>query len=73
MLNSHPTDSQGPSFKGSMIIYTGESVEDVRKIIKDDVYATSGVWDLENVQIIPVSFSLIPVDGLGTFCGIWAN
>ncbi|PLB41782.1 YciI family protein [Aspergillus candidus] len=53
MLNSHPTDSQGPSFKGSMIIYTGESVEDVRKIIKDDVYATSGVWDLENVQIIP--------------------
>ncbi|PKY04484.1 hypothetical protein P168DRAFT_253636 [Aspergillus campestris IBT 28561] len=53
MLNSHPTDSQGPSFKGSMIIYTGESVEDVRQIIKDDVYSTSGVWDLENVQIIP--------------------
>ncbi|PLN85091.1 hypothetical protein BDW42DRAFT_161623 [Aspergillus taichungensis] len=53
MLNDHPTDSQGPSFKGSTIIYTGENVDDVRKIIEDDIYATSGVWDLEKVQIIP--------------------
>ena len=76
MLNNHPTDGQGPSFKGSMIIYTGENVDDVRKIIEDDVYATSGVWDLEKVQIIPVSLiqvfsftTLTPLVGFGLMMG----
>ncbi|KAF5864581.1 hypothetical protein ETB97_007139 [Aspergillus alliaceus] len=53
MLQSHPGDGEDTSFKGSMIIYTGESVEDVRSVIMKDIYAKAGVWDLEKVQIIP--------------------
>ena len=41
--------------KGSMVVYTAENEEEVRGIIEKDVYATSGVWDLEKVQIWPVS------------------
>lgn len=55
MLQSHPGDGEDIPFKGSMIIYTGESVEDVRSVLMNDVYAKKGVWDLEKVQIIPVS------------------
>lgn len=40
------------------MVYTGESAEDVRQIIKNDIYATSGVWDIEKVQIYPVSWYL---------------
>lgn len=38
-----------------MVVYTAENEEEVRGIIEKDVYATSGVWDLEKVQIWPVS------------------
>lgn len=33
----------------------GENAEDVREII-NDIYAKSGVWDLEKVQIYPGNF-----------------
>lgn len=38
-----------------MVVYTGETAQDVLEIIKSDIYAESGVWDLEKAQIIPVS------------------
>ncbi|KAE8416472.1 hypothetical protein BDV36DRAFT_260014 [Aspergillus pseudocaelatus] len=38
-----------------MVVYTAENEDEVRWIIEKDVYATSGVWDLEKVQIWPVS------------------
>ena len=41
-------------FRGSVVVYTGEDEAEVRKIIEKDIYATSGVWDLEKVQILPV-------------------
>ncbi|ODM18677.1 hypothetical protein SI65_05294 [Aspergillus cristatus] len=53
MLEKHPAEGEDALFKGSMIVYTGESVEDVREAINGDIYAKSGVWDLEKVQIIP--------------------
>ncbi|UNI23730.1 hypothetical protein JDV02_009532 [Purpureocillium takamizusanense] len=53
MVESHPAKDELPGFKGSAVVYTGDSVEEVRKIIHNDVYATSGVWDLEKTQIIP--------------------
>lgn len=43
---------------GSVVVYKAENVEEVREIINKDIYATSGVWDLEKVQIIPVSHYL---------------
>lgn len=38
-----------------MVVYTAENEEEVRGIIEKDIYATSGVWDLDKMQIWPVS------------------
>jgi uncharacterized protein YciI len=49
-FDSHDaTEGENPQMTGSMLIVVSESIEDVRKIVEDDVYATSGVWDLERV------------------------
>ncbi|PWI69350.1 hypothetical protein PCL_00997 [Purpureocillium lilacinum] len=53
MVESHPAKDELPAFKGSAVVYTGESIEEVRAIIHSDIYAKSGVWDLEKAQIIP--------------------
>ncbi|EQB48108.1 hypothetical protein CGLO_12684 [Colletotrichum gloeosporioides Cg-14] len=54
LFEKHPTeDATEACFWGSVVVYTAESPEDVKAIIENDVYATSGVWDLERVQIIP--------------------
>lgn len=54
MLDSHPEQAKEVPFRGSMIIYTGETKEEIRALIKEDVYAKSGVWEVHNAQIIPV-------------------
>ena len=56
MFDKHPAEGEPAQFRGSMIVYSAGSAEEVREIIDQDIYATSGVWDLEKVQIIPVSF-----------------
>ncbi|KAJ7738066.1 hypothetical protein DFH07DRAFT_841369 [Mycena maculata] len=38
---------------GSVSIYEAESIEAVRKIVKDDIYYATGVWDPERVVILP--------------------
>ncbi|KAJ5542125.1 hypothetical protein N7461_008128 [Penicillium sp. DV-2018c] len=53
MLNSHPAEGETPSFKGSMMLAAAESEAEVRELLKNDIYTVSGVWDLENAQIIP--------------------
>ncbi|KAJ5388700.1 hypothetical protein N7509_011241 [Penicillium cosmopolitanum] len=53
IFSEHPQEGNDPQFIGSVVVYTGESAEDVRQIIKNDIYATSGVWDIEKVQIYP--------------------
>lgn len=54
MLNHHPAEGETPSYKGSMMLVMGENEAEVRELLAKDIYATSGVWDLENAQIIPV-------------------
>jgi hypothetical protein len=54
MLSSHPAEGETPSFKGSMMLAVAESESEVRQLLANDIYGTSGVWDLENAQIIPV-------------------
>lgn len=54
MLNSHPAEGETPSFKGSMMLAVAESEAEVRALLENDIYSRSGVWDLENAQIIPV-------------------
>ena len=55
MLNAHPAEGETPSFKGSMMMAVAENEEEVRKILENDIYVKSGVWDMEKAQIIPVS------------------
>lgn len=59
MLNSHPAEGETPSFKGSMMLAVAENEAEVRKLLESDVYARSGVWDLEQAQIIPVCLFLL--------------
>ena len=54
MLESHPAEGETPSFKGSVMLYIAENEAEVRKILEKDIYSRTGVWDLENAQIIPV-------------------
>ncbi|KAF4823950.1 Aspercryptin biosynthesis cluster protein B [Colletotrichum tropicale] len=54
MFEKHPKeDATEAPFQGNVVVYTAESPENVKAIIENDVYATSGVWDLERMQIIP--------------------
>ncbi|KAI1402906.1 hypothetical protein F4819DRAFT_485212 [Hypoxylon fuscum] len=44
---------EGLAITGSAQLIRAGSVEEVRAIIADDVYAKLGVWDLENTTITP--------------------
>ncbi|CAL5873893.1 uncharacterized protein PFLUO_LOCUS8176 [Penicillium psychrofluorescens] len=53
MLNSHPAEGESPSFKGSMMLAVAETEAELHELFANDIYGTSGVWDLEKAQIIP--------------------
>lgn len=55
LLSSVPKDDDPASldFVGSTIVVVAESVEQVREQLSKDIYATSGVWDMEKVSIVP--------------------
>ncbi|KAJ7182773.1 hypothetical protein C8R43DRAFT_868690 [Mycena crocata] len=38
---------------GSLLIYEAENIEIVTKMVKTDIYYTSGVWDPERLVILP--------------------
>lgn len=55
MLNSVP-ESDDPNqfdFAGSAVVITADSKEHAVEQLKKDIYFTSGVWDMDKVQIIP--------------------
>jgi hypothetical protein len=35
--------------KGSMLVVAADSEKEILETLSKDIYATSGVWDLENV------------------------
>lgn len=49
----------GNTVDGSAIIARAKSEADIMSVLKTDIYARSGVWDLEKVKFIPVG-TLIP-------------
>jgi uncharacterized protein len=44
----------GDTVNGSAIIARAKSEADVIAVLKNDVYARSAVWNLENIKFIPV-------------------
>ncbi|KAG2153631.1 uncharacterized protein EDB93DRAFT_1133837 [Suillus bovinus] len=42
-------------FRGSCMIYEGESVEAVRKLVEEDLYYKTDVWDKEKLVILPIA------------------
>ncbi|EAW10149.1 uncharacterized protein ACLA_046140 [Aspergillus clavatus NRRL 1] len=53
MFESHAAEGQTPAFKGSALLLMAESEEKAREALSQDIYSKTGVWDLENAQIIP--------------------
>ena len=54
MLSEHPKEGEQPNMVGSVMLISGNSREEVLERIRTDIYTTSGVWDLEKMQVIPV-------------------
>ncbi|KAI1113025.1 hypothetical protein F5Y14DRAFT_452435 [Nemania sp. NC0429] len=60
LFNEKP-ESDDPSkfsFYGSSLICLASSKEEILELLSKDIYATSGVWDLDNVQIWPAKFAV---------------
>ncbi|KAI8978199.1 hypothetical protein BD414DRAFT_494898 [Trametes punicea] len=43
---------------GSFFICEAESLDTVRKLMESDVYYTSGVWDKEQMVILPLALAI---------------
>lgn len=57
-VDAHPAPGETPQFRGSAVIIQANSPKEVIEILSKDIYVETGVWDLDNIQIIPVSFFL---------------
>ncbi|KXJ90811.1 hypothetical protein Micbo1qcDRAFT_67229 [Microdochium bolleyi] len=44
-------------FAGSTIVIEAASKEEIVEMLNADIYASSGVWDVENAQILPAKFA----------------
>lgn len=62
ILEEEQKDDESLKIKGSVVLALAESKEEVLKILKEDIYSTSGVWDWENTKIYPVCGILLYLD-----------
>jgi len=48
-----PPDDKPTSldFAGSMLVMVAETKEEIVTTLKNDIYGTSGVWDVDNVSL----------------------
>ena len=53
-----PGDTNPPKMKGSACLIGAASREEVVERLKKDVYVTEGVWNMDEVQIIPFKSAL---------------
>ncbi|GJJ14538.1 hypothetical protein Clacol_008803 [Clathrus columnatus] len=44
---------EGQKMVGSLMIFSAETIGEVRQIIESDVYWTANVWDKDNLKIYP--------------------
>ena len=50
-FDEHPSSGETPDMKGSVMLAQAGSREEVMELLQNDIYSTSGVWDLSKVQI----------------------
>lgn len=55
MLDEVPKEGEGLKISGSSVVAWASSKEEVMEILKGDIYATEGVWDLEKVSVISIN------------------
>ncbi|WEW55486.1 hypothetical protein PRK78_000917 [Emydomyces testavorans] len=58
VLSHHPKEGEAPPMKGSALIIQADSEEEIRETLAKDIYATSGVWDLDNMKFYPFRCAL---------------
>ncbi|KAK3996687.1 hypothetical protein QBC44DRAFT_317369 [Cladorrhinum sp. PSN332] len=56
VLNEPPTSSDPTTFNfaGSTVVILAESREAIKEVLRNDIYAKEGVWDVENAQMWPL-------------------
>ena len=52
-LGADPKEGETPDMKGSVMLIKANSEEEVRKLVEEDVYVSSGTWDLSKMTIVP--------------------
>ncbi|KAH0827559.1 hypothetical protein J3R83DRAFT_4280 [Lanmaoa asiatica] len=52
-------------FVGSVLLYEVDSIEDVRKLVEQDIYWTENVWDKEKLIILPMLMATTLQDKAG--------
>ncbi|KZT65391.1 hypothetical protein DAEQUDRAFT_768866 [Daedalea quercina L-15889] len=46
--------TSAPEFAGSMFILKADSLEAARKLVEEDPFYQTGVWDRDNIKVAPV-------------------
>ncbi|KAG1727598.1 hypothetical protein EDB19DRAFT_1942805 [Suillus lakei] len=49
--------AEDKKFVGSCLIFEGESIDVVRKLVEEDIYYKSDVWDKEKLVILPIALA----------------
>jgi hypothetical protein len=52
-LVSAVKEGESPKSNGSALIVVSDTKEEAIEVVTSDIYATSGVWDTGNMQIMP--------------------
>lgn len=50
-LTQHGVEGEQPAENGTVMIIRAENEEEIREIIKKDIFTVEGVWDFENLKI----------------------
>ncbi|KAF8903868.1 hypothetical protein CPB84DRAFT_708880 [Gymnopilus junonius] len=64
LFEPEPKDADSPTAAGSAMVVKLGSVAEVRKILEEDIYWTSNVWDKEKLLIFRIYISSLSIDGL---------
>ena len=54
-MAAHPKPGEALQLYGSTITVEADTRDEVIEILKNDIYARSGVWNVDIAQILPVS------------------